>query len=163
MTRIQLHSAKHKKELPADLFGNTITTNNHDSMGDDTSSSKHSSKHRSKHDKHEKRDKHDRHRDHDDPDRKHKKRRKHDDEDEGSGSKHKKHKHSKKDKDKDRKRDKDGENKMQIVDDDPTDDGMWVEKDITMDGEHVGNFSALILCIVHVNKNLGCCRKYSNC
>ncbi|KAF4617441.1 hypothetical protein D9613_005999 [Agrocybe pediades] len=106
-------------------------------MGDDTSSTKHSSKHRSKHDKHdrhEKRDKHEKHRDRDDPDRKHKKRRKHDDDDEDGDSSHKKHKHRKKDKD--RKRDKDGENKMQIVDDDPSDDPMWVEKDITADGEH---------------------------
>ncbi|PPQ99199.1 hypothetical protein CVT26_014122 [Gymnopilus dilepis] len=100
-------------------------------MGDDEK--KHSSKHRSKHDKH--RDDHDR-KYKDDDERKHKKRRKHEDDDR-DGESHREHKHRKKDKDKEKKRDRKGEHKMQIVDEDADSQGMWVEKDITMDGERV--------------------------
>jgi len=78
--------------------------------------------------------KHEKHKD-SDPDRKHKKRAREDEE--GKGSR-KKHKHRKSEKGKER--DKKGEHKVEIVDDDPNDEGMWVEKDITMDGERVRNY-----------------------
>jgi hypothetical protein len=54
-----------------------------------------------------------------DSERKSKKRRKHDQDG-------RKHKHRRKDSD-----------KLHIVDDDPNDDDMWVEKNIDMDGERV--------------------------
>jgi len=76
------------------------------------------------------RSKHEKHKD-SDSDRKHKKRAR--EEEEGKGSR-KKHKH-RKSKGKER-----GEHKVEIVDDDPNDEGMWVEKDITMDGERVRNY-----------------------
>lgn len=92
-------------------------------MEDEKLSSKRSSKHKSKHEKHKDSD----------PDRKHKKRAREDEE----GKSRKKHKHRKGDKGKER--DKRGEHKVEIVDDDPNDEGLWVEKDITMDGERVRN------------------------
>ena len=61
-----------------------------------------------------------------DPERKAKKRSKHEDRD--SGRKHK------------RKR-RDSDTKLQIVDDDPNDDDMWVEKNIDMDGERASRLS----------------------
>lgn len=73
----------------------------------DRTGSKHSSKQDKSHDK--------------DQERKSKKRRKHDDE----GGKKYKH------------RRKGSDSKLQIVDDDPNDDDMWVEKNIDMDGERV--------------------------
>ena len=68
-----------------------------------------------------------------DSERKHKKRRKDDDNDEGS----RKTKHRK----------KDSGRKLKIVDDDPDDEDMWVEKNIDMDGERVCQFrtSSLLL------------------
>lgn len=103
-------------------------------MDDEVSTKKHSSKHRSKEEKHERHEKHKKHRD--DPDRKHKKRRKHEDDGEEEGS-HRKHKHRKKDGEK--RRDKGGESRMEIVDDNPSDDNLWVEKDIDMGGERVSH------------------------
>ncbi|KXN88124.1 Pre-mRNA-splicing factor cwf19 [Leucoagaricus sp. SymC.cos] len=87
-------------------------------------SSKHKDRDKEK-DKHRSRDK-EREKDRDrDPDRKHK-RRKHEDDYEGSS---RKHKH--------RRKDKGGKEGQVIVDDDMIDDGMWVEKNIDMDGERV--------------------------
>lgn len=100
-------------------------------MGDELSTKKHSSKHKSKEEKH---DKHKRHRD--DPVRKHKKRRKHEDDAEEDGS-HRKHKHRHREREEEKRRDKDGESKMEIVDDNPSDDHLWVEKDIALGGERV--------------------------
>jgi hypothetical protein len=61
-----------------------------------------------------------------DSERKHKKRRKDDDNDEGS----RKAKHRK----------KDSGRKLKIVDDNPDDEDMWVEKNIDMAGERVSQF-----------------------
>lgn len=61
-----------------------------------------------------------------DSERKNKKRRKHEDDS-------RKHKHRKKGSD----------SKLQIVDDDPNDDDMWVEKNIDMDGERVSIILAI--------------------
>lgn len=61
-----------------------------------------------------------------DSERKHRKRRKDDDNDEGS----RKTKHRK----------KDSGRKLKIVDDNPDDEDMWVEKNIDMDGERVSQF-----------------------
>lgn len=79
--------------------------------------------------------------------RKHKKRHRHDEGNEGDVGSSKKHrKHHKKDKDKDKTREgrskekhhhRTAEKKMDIVDDNPSDDNMWVENDIGMDGERV--------------------------
>lgn len=110
-------------------------------MEPDTSSSKRERKHRSKEDKHK------RHEDSDDHHRKHKKRRRHEDDDEGSRH-HGKHKHSRKDKES--KRDAQGENKMTIVDDDPNDKDLWVEKDIGMDGERVSHYQLLFTISRHL-------------
>ncbi|GLB38508.1 putative protein similar to CwfJ C-terminus 2 [Lyophyllum shimeji] len=56
-----------------------------------------------------------------DPERKHKKRKNHNDEG-------RKHKHRKKDK---------SDDHVEVVDDDPNDDDMWIEKNIDLDGERV--------------------------
>ncbi|KAF8644514.1 hypothetical protein AX16_008391 [Volvariella volvacea WC 439] len=77
-----------------------------------------------------------------DYEKKSKKKRKHHDD---SEDEHKKHKHKKKDKHRDRDRSRSRERRkdksksssshVKIVDDDPNDDDMWVEKNIDMDGE----------------------------
>ncbi|KAH9480566.1 Pre-mRNA-splicing factor cwf19 [Psilocybe cubensis] len=101
-------------------------------MGTEVSSKEHITKHNSKDDKRDKREKHKKHKD--DSDRKHKKRRKHEDDGEEDGG-HRRHKHHKRDRE--NKRGRSGESKMEIVDDNPSDDNLWVEKDIDMGGERI--------------------------
>jgi len=82
-----------------------------------------------------------------DSERKHKKRRKGDDNDEGS----RKTKHRK----------KDSGRKLKIVDDNPDDEDMWVEKNIDMDGELVSQFRTSSSSLFRIY--LGPCNKHSNC
>ena len=82
-----------------------------------------------------------------DSERKHKKRRKDDDNDEGS----RKTKHRK----------KDSGRKLKIVDDNPDDEDMWVEKNIDMDGERVSQVPNFVLVVVQ-NISTGPCDKHSN-
>ncbi len=94
------------------------------------------------------------HRSRDKDDRKHKKRRKHEDDLEDDTGR--KHKHRKKDKGT-------KEEKLEIVDDDVSDDGMWVEKNIDMDGERVRDLSSVMCTFSSRWYNLGTCYRYSNC
>jgi hypothetical protein len=94
-------------------------------MDAEKSSSKRHSRHKSKHEKHKDFN----------SDLKHGKRVRDDDEEKGSRKHHRKHKKSENGIERDRR----GEHKMEIVDDDPNDEGMWIEKDISMDGERVRN------------------------
>ncbi|KAF8967089.1 CwfJ C-terminus 1-domain-containing protein-like protein [Flammula alnicola] len=98
-------------------------------MEKEDSTSKHSSKHKSNNEKHKDSD----------IERKHKKRHRHEDEDNSGSSRKKHHKHHKHrgDKEKGKGNERSEDKKMEIVDDDPNDEGMWVEKDIGMDGERV--------------------------
>ena len=108
----------------------------------EATSSRHSREHKAKHRAHDADGEPHAEREH-----KHKKRHRHDEGEEGERSSSKKHhKHHKKDKEKEKTREgrskdkhhhRSAEKKMDIVDDNPSDDNMWVENDIGMDGERV--------------------------